>query len=137
MFEVENRTIKQLEDETDEKIDIEENLKDQLIREKILTKREEAKINDFTFTIQKYEQMRDNEKYIEGLMVIYNKFCKQYADQIQEKKRKDPETIEELDRQLKYMEKSLHQLKVTSEKDHQRGKAVIKQRTEENEELIQ
>jgi hypothetical protein len=42
--------------------------------------------------------MRDNEKYIEGLMVIYNKFCKQYADQIQEKKRKDPETIEELDR---------------------------------------
>ena len=93
-------------------------LEKQLEREKIMTKKEEGKINDFTRCIQKYEQTRDNEKYIEGLMYIYNKFCKQYADQIQEKKRKDPETIEELDRQLKYMEKSLHQLKVSSEREH-------------------
>ena len=98
VFEVQNKTIGGLKKEIEDREGTLKNIQKQLDREKIFTKKEEAKINDFTYTIQKYEQMRDNEKYIEGLMVIYNKFCKQYADQIQEKKRKDPETIEELDR---------------------------------------
>jgi hypothetical protein len=55
--------------------------------------------------------------YIEGLMGIYDDFVKSEADKIKEQKRKDPETIEELDRQLKYMEKMAASLKVDSEKN--------------------
>jgi len=44
-------------------------------------------------------------------MRIYENYVKKYSDEILEKKKKDPETIEELDRQLKYMEKSISTLK--------------------------
>ena len=33
-----------------------------------------------------------------GLMRIYENYVKKYSDEILEKKKKDPETIEELDR---------------------------------------
>jgi hypothetical protein len=44
-------------------------------------------------------------------MKIYEAYVKKYSDEILEKKKKDPETIEELDRQLKYMEKSIGALR--------------------------
>ncbi len=53
----------------------------------------------------------DERAYIAGLMKIYEAYVKKYSDEILEKKKKDPETIEELDRQLKYMEKSIGALR--------------------------
>ena len=50
-------------------------------------------------------------------MEIYDTFVKSEADKIKEQKRKDPETIEELDRQLKYMEKMAAHLKKDSDKN--------------------
>jgi hypothetical protein len=44
-------------------------------------------------------------------MRIYEYYVKKYSGDILEKKKKDPETIEELDRQLKYMEKSIGALR--------------------------
>ena len=61
--------------------------------------------------INKIVQEKDENQYISGLMKIYKKNVRDFADEILEKKKKDPETIEELDRQLKYMEKSINQLK--------------------------
>jgi hypothetical protein len=42
--------------------------------------------------------MKDEKSYILGLMRIYEFYVKKYSDEILEKKKKDPETIEELDR---------------------------------------
>lgn len=69
-------------------------------------------------------------------MLLFKRFVKPHADEIQDKKRKDPETIEELDRQLKYMENYIGDFKSTSQKNHQKSIGNIKQRTEENRELI-
>jgi hypothetical protein len=44
-------------------------------------------------------------------MRVYEGYVKKYSEEILEKKKKDPETIEELDRQLKYMEKSIGALR--------------------------
>lgn len=40
----------------------------------------------------------DEREYIKGLMRIYEDYVKAYSEEILEKKKKDPETIEELDR---------------------------------------
>jgi len=70
-------------------------------------------------------------------MRIYDDYVKKYSDDILEKKKKDPETIEELDRQLKYMEKSITALRSTTAKLEQQTKTNIKKRTIENSELIE
>lgn len=69
-------------------------------------------------------------------MRIYENYVKKYSDEILEKKKKDPETIEELDRQLKYMEKSIGALRQMTSKAEQRTKTNVKKRTNENRELI-
>ncbi len=69
-------------------------------------------------------------------MKIYENYVKKYSDEILEKKKKDPETIEELDRQLKYMEKSIGTLKQNTSKNESNTKINIKAKTKENTELI-
>ena len=81
-------------------------------------------------------QEKDENAYITGLMKIYKKNVKDFADEIIDKKKKDPETIEELDRQLKYMEKSIGSLRQMTTKAESRTKSSIKKRTKENTELI-
>ena len=82
------------------------------------------------------QNKNDERMYIKGLMEIYETFVKKYSDEILEKKKKDPETIEELDRQLKYMEKSIGSLRQMTTKAESRTKSSIKKRTKENTELI-
>lgn len=86
--------------------------------------------------IHKIVQLKDEKSYVTGLMRIYENYVKQYSDEILEKKKKDPETIEELDRQLKYMEKSIGTLKGNTSKNESRTKTNIKKKTRENTELI-
>ena len=69
-------------------------------------------------------------------MKIYEEYVKKYSEEIIEKKKKDPETIEELDRQLKYMEKSITALRGTTQKAEYQTKSNIKKRTHENKDLI-
>ena len=51
-------------------------------------------------------------------------------------KKKDPEALEELDRQLRYMERSIATLKVNTIKNETRTKNDIKKRTKENTQLL-
>ena len=69
-------------------------------------------------------------------MEIFETYVKKYSEEIVEKKKKDPETIEELDRQLKYMEKSIGALRQTTVRAEVKVKANIKSKTKENLELI-
>ena len=93
----------------------------------------QAFVND----VHKIVQHKGDERaYISGLMRIYETYVKKYSDEILEKKKKDPETIEELDRQLKYMEKSIGALRGMTQKAEVRTKSSIKKRTTENTQLI-
>lgn len=118
LFEINSKSVNDLKQSV---IKMDEHLKDRkLILEKLekqIRSKYKAKISQFQNKIQKIEQTKNNEKYIEGLMDIYDIFVKQEAEKIKEQKRKDPETIEELDRQLKYMEKMAASLKQESDKN--------------------
>ena len=70
-------------------------------------------------------------------MDIYKKYVKDYIEDILENKKKDPETIEELERQLQYMEKSIETLKFATAKIQRKTKINITDRREENNDLIQ
>eukprot|EP00349_Pseudokeronopsis_sp_Brazil_P002184 CAMPEP_0202963120 /NCGR_PEP_ID=MMETSP1396-20130829/7115_1 /ASSEMBLY_ACC=CAM_ASM_000872 /TAXON_ID= /ORGANISM="Pseudokeronopsis sp., Strain Brazil" /LENGTH=86 /DNA_ID=CAMNT_0049684087 /DNA_START=215 /DNA_END=475 /DNA_ORIENTATION=- len=69
-------------------------------------------------------------------MSIYERYVQKYSDEILEKKKKDPETIEELDRQLNYMYKSKNTLEANSAKNEVRTKKNKDKKTKENEGLI-
>ena len=77
----------------------------------------------------------DNEK-IPGLMKIYRDHVKQYAADTFQKKKKDPEMMQELDKHLRYMEKSIRQLKQSSKRNKVKAKKMIEARTEENRNLL-
>ena len=69
-------------------------------------------------------------------MLLYNQFVKPLSDEIQQQKQKDPEIIEELDRQLKYMEKTIGSFRSTTQKNHAKSINNIKKRTTDNKALI-
>jgi TolA-binding protein len=69
-------------------------------------------------------------------MNIYNKYVRAHTDEILENKKKDPETIEELDRQLQYMEKSIGILKTSTSQNQMKTRMNINKRRQENNYLI-
>ena len=68
-------------------------------------------VQSFVNKVHETIQRKNEKAYIKGLMEIFEVYVKKYSEEIVEKKKKDPETIEELDRQLKYMEKSIGALR--------------------------
>lgn len=69
-------------------------------------------------------------------MKIYTDRVKTKSLEMQTKKQKDPELIDQLDKHLKYMEKQIRQLQETSSKDLKKAKDHIHSRTEENKTFI-
>lgn len=93
-------------------------------------------INNFVNDVHKTYKTKNDEEYIKGLMNIYNKYVRQHIEEIQENKKKDPETIEELDRQLQFMEKSQAILQKTTDTNQKKTKENIIRRRQENNVLI-
>lgn len=89
---------KTLEEEVERKEARLERLKEELLNEKARARHHEKTISDFVSTIHTIVQKKDEKEYINDLMKLFQKFVKPHAEEIQDKKRKDPETIEELDR---------------------------------------
>jgi hypothetical protein len=87
-----------LKDDVDRRKDKIDELEKNLTKEKYSTKTKEKTIQSFVNDIHKIVQHKDEKLYVTGLMKIYENYVKKYSDEILEKKKKDPETIEELDR---------------------------------------
>jgi hypothetical protein len=99
-----------------------------VLTEKAKTKGREQTINNFVNDVHKSYKTKNDEEYIKGLMNIYNSYVRQHTDEILENKKKDPETIEELDRQLQYMEKSIAILRKTTVGNQAKTKTNINKR---------
>lgn len=117
----------------EERLDL---LKDDLLSEKGKARAHEKTISEFVSTIHTIVQKKDEKEYINDLMLLFKRFVKPHAEEIQDKKRKDPETIEELDRQLKWMENYIGDFKSTASKNHYKSLNNIKKRTDDNTKLI-
>lgn len=108
----------------------------ELNAEKNITKEKEKTIFKIITDIHNYVQSKDEKSYAAGLMKLNQDYVRPRASELLEKKKKDPETIEELDRQLRYMERSITQLKVNTIKNENRTRLHIKKKTSENTKLI-
>ena len=137
VFEMQTKAMDGLKADVDRRENKILDLAIQMKDEKTKTKEKENVVQSFVNKVHETAQNKNDERmYIKGLMEIYETFVKKYSDEILEKKKKDPETIEELDRQLKYMEKSIGSLRQMTTKAESRTKSSIKKRTKENTELI-
>jgi len=75
-----------------------DNLKKALLLQKAKARAHDKTISDFVKKIHTIVQAKDEKEYITELIKLFQQFVKPHAEEIQDKKRKDPETIEELDR---------------------------------------
>lgn len=130
VFEKQSKASDSLKEDADRRKDKIIQLEETLLREKAATKEKERLVQSFVKELHTIVQHKGDEKaYIAGLMRIYEGYVKKYSDDILEKKKKDPETIEELDRQLRYMERSIGQLRGMTVKAEVVTKASVKKRT--------
>lgn len=158
VFEKQLKATENLEQDVDKrKLKIQE-MQNKLTQEKNRTKEYEDEIARFVSLIHKAFTSKDENKYIQELMIIYEQFVSKprrityigkgkdrkkiekplpsRTEQILENKKKDPETIEELGRQLQYMEKSINTLKQSTQRNQSKTRMGIKKRREDNDKLI-
>ena len=69
-------------------------------------------------------------------MEIYETFVRKHMNEILENKKKDPETIDELDRKKQYLDKSIKTLESTTGINQGKTKLNITKRRHENISLI-
>lgn len=86
--------------------------------------------------MHKIVQTKDEKAYVTGVMKLNQDYVMSQAAYQDLGKKKDPEALEELDRQLRYMERSIATLKVNTIKNETRTKNDIKKRTKENTQLL-
>ena len=135
-FNYQEKAIDNLRQDLDNKKEKIVNLTNKVENEKSRTKQKEKIINSFVNDVHKAYKTKNDEEYIKGLMNIYNNYVRQHTDEILENKKKDPETIEELDRQLQYMEKSIGILKNSTINNQAKTKMNINKRRQDNNVLI-
>ena len=72
-------------------------LNHELNQQKAQTKEKEKTIFKIVSDINNIVQSKDEKKYVQGLMQLNQDYVMPRANEIIQKKKKDPETIEELD----------------------------------------
>ena len=73
-----------------------------------------VKSKDSKKIYENYAKLGDDESYKMHIMEIYETFVRKHMNEILENKKKDPETIEELNRKKQYLEKSIGTLKAST-----------------------
>ena len=73
-----------------------------------------VKSKDSKKIYENYAKLGDDEIYKMHIMEIYEGFVRKHMNEILENKKKDPETIEELNRKKQYLEKSIGTLKAST-----------------------
>ena len=136
VFEKQMKNMNHLEDELSKRDSKIKQIDAELAKQKAVTNDKQKTIFKIVNDIHKYVQSKDEKSYVAGLMQLNQDYVMPRITELLEKKKKDPETIEELDRQLRYMERSIATLKVNTIKNETRTKNDIKKRTQENTQLI-
>lgn len=98
VFEMQTKAMNGLQSDVERRKTKIEELRAVLKAEKEKTKEKENVVQSFVNKVHETIQRKNEKAYIKGLMDIYETYVKKYSEEIVEKKKKDPETIEELDR---------------------------------------
>jgi TolA-binding protein len=106
-----------------------------LTTQRSATAEQEKTILKFAQDVHKIVQTKDEKAYVTGVMKLNQDYVMSqvaYQEAMGKGGKKDPEALEELDRQLRYMERSIATLKVNTIKNETRTQNDIKKRTKEN-----
>lgn len=136
VFEHQMKTMNEREDELTKKQSKISQLTHEFNSQKAKTKDKEKLVFRIVADINRYVQSKDEKSYVNGLMQLNQDYVMPRSNEFKQKKKKDPESVEELDRQLRYMERSIATIKVNTIKNETRTKNDIKKRTKENTQLI-
>ena len=100
------------------------------------TREKKAITLKFAQDVHKIVSTKDDKAYVTGVMKLNQDYVMSQSAYTGQAKKRDPEVIEELDRQLRYMERSIAQIKCNAVKNEKRVKTDIKKKTKENTSLI-
>lgn len=100
------------------------------------TQMKKAIILKFAQDVHKIVSTKDDKAYIMGIMKLNQDYVMSQSAYTSSDKKRDPEVIEELNRQLRYMERSIAQHKCNAVKNEKRVKTDVKKKTKENTSLI-
>lgn len=79
---------------------------------------------------------KDDKQFVTGLMKLNQDYVMSEKAYTDSDKKQEPEVLQDMNRKLEYMERSLAQLKCNVVKDEKRIKTDIKKKTKENTSLI-
>jgi len=136
VFEQQSKAMNSLKEDVEKKQQKINELDREVKEEKAQTKAEEKIIQQFVNDVHKIVQDKDEKQYAKELNGLFDRYVKPCKEEILEKKNKDPDTIEELQRQLEFMRKSKAILNSNKQKNEFRTKESIKVKTSENTQLI-
>ena len=112
------------------------NLQLDLMKQKAKTDEKYKIILKFAQDVYKIVQTKDDKAYKHGLMQLNQNYVMSEAAYTESGKKKDIEHIEQLDRELRYMERSIATLKINAIKQEERDKIEIKKKNYENTSLV-
>ena len=107
-----------------------------MIKQKQKTDEKYKIILKFAQDVYKIVQTKDDKAYKHGLMQLNQNYVMSEAAYTESGKKKDIEHIEQLDRELRYMERSIATLKINAIKQEERDKIEIKKKNYENTSLV-
>ena len=108
-----------------------------LIAQKQKTDEKYKIILKFAQDVYKIVQTKDDKAYKHGIMQLNQNYVMSETAYTESGKKKDVEQIEQLDRELRYMERSIATLKINAIKQEERDKNEINKKTSENTQLVQ
>lgn len=108
-----------------------------LLNQKHKTDEKYKIILKFAQDVYKIVQTKDDKQYKQGLMQLNQNYVMSEAAYTESGKRKDVEKIEQLDRELRYMERQIATLKINTIKQEERDKSEINKKTLENTTLLE
>eukprot|EP00743_Colponemidia_sp_Colp-15_P006147 GILK01006607.1.p1 GENE.GILK01006607.1~~GILK01006607.1.p1 ORF type:complete len:1413 (-),score=360.36 GILK01006607.1:147-4334(-) len=132
-FEKQLRTVSELETVIEQKNQKIHRLSDDMkhVQEKVTDR--DAFISRFTHDLTRTVTGKEPREWPDELRRLYQTYVKKDAV---EKPQKDPESVEEMERQIRYMERSISTLRMRTHRSDSKARGDIQKKTLENSQLL-
>lgn len=129
----ERKLNQDLKKKMDEKGEMQKKLQEERKAKKGQTKEREKKLRDILNDIHAVVNNQDSKIWVDEIKKLYKKYV---STELGKVSKKDPECIDEMEEQMRYMQKSIGLMKDTQSRSEMKAKEDMHKRTMENSSLI-
>ena len=129
----ERKLNQDLRKKMEEKVEIQKKLQEERKAKKGQTKEREKKLRDILNDVHAVVNNQDTKNWVDEIKKLYKKYV---TSELGKVSKKDPECIEEMEEQIRYMHKSIGLMKDTQNKAEMKAREDMHRRTMENSSLI-